>query len=103
MLDLSRPAHQKSGFVRIEEPEDAAPAVEPVVIFPGQSGGAPTGAPRLFDPPGTIPASGAVPAGGQSFAAPAAPASAATAKDPEETERALRAALASLQRMSGAA
>ena len=100
LLDLSLPVAPRQSFVRIEEPEAAEAAIEPVVIFPGQAGrqSAPTEAPaagpglRPFDPP-TLAATGQ----------PIAAATPLAPTDPEETERALRAALTTLQRMSGAA
>ncbi len=111
LLDIAHPAPPRQTFVRIDEPQDPAEEIEPVVIFPGHlaragtrfarpapalvaeadaSLSAPvpigeTGTPqfRRFDPPSAV------------VAAPAA--------DSEEIERALRSALATLQRMSGAA
>lgn len=79
-------------FVRVEEPVDEQAPVEPVVIFPGQSGHTPFNngtSVRRFDSPGAM-------AAGTASAMPAP-------VNPEETERALKAALATLQRMSGAA
>lgn len=77
-------------FVRIDEPDDAAAPIEPVVIFPGQM--ASNGALRPFDAPATAAA-----------AAPVAETQVAPAIDPEEAQIALRSALANLQRISGAA
>ena len=88
---LSMKPSLREVFVRVDEPVDDQAPVEPVVVFPGQSGQT---APiygdaglRRFDSPDTL-AAGKVPA---------------AAVHPEETERALKAALATLQRMSGAA
>lgn len=90
----------RTPLIRIEEPEEPADAIEPVVIFPGHNAGriaaatSPFGeAPvlRQFDPPGPAGLPGA------------APAPAAALNDPDEAERALRSALATLQRMNGAA
>ena len=122
LLELGKPLAGRQSFVRIEEPDTAHAAIEPVVIFPGQAARgapaspqplaipqpfaapqaaaeqgaepapAPAGTLRRFDAPGNALAGQPVTAGG---IAPQA--------DPEETERALRAALATLQRMSGAA
>ena len=112
LLDLPRPVAPRPQFIRIDEPQDSADAIEPVVIFPGQ-------APALAASPdasgstgdGSVPSAEALPI--RRFDAPlsqpatSAPASASadagSALDREETERALRAALATLQRMSGAA
>lgn len=111
LLDLSRPAHQKSGFVRIEEPEDAAPAVEPVVIFPGHGHHGPAASAIAQPAPSAPVAAVAAPSEGMppmrrfdapaSAATPAQPASVAPLppRDPAETERALRTALSTLQRM----
>ncbi len=119
LLDVELGSAPRSSFVRVEEPEDRAEAVEPVVIFPGRTaraGTAPFEAPSTANgetaPMGAAPlaaASEAVPfrrfdpppAPGQSR--PVVAAAADPALDPAETERALRAALANLQRMSGAA
>lgn len=113
LLDLSRPPHQRSNFVRIEEPEEAAPAVEPVVIFPGHAQrmqaafGAPSG-----QMPSAPAATSAAPSEGMaamrrfdapvSASTPTHPVSSAALppQDPAETERALRTALSTLQRMS---
>ncbi len=118
LLGIVQPDAARNPFVRIEEPEACAGAVEPVVIFPGQAARAEAAlaAPAPFAPPqgedaASPPLSGeSVPfrrfdapsnAGqGQMVAAAATPVPAA---DQEEAERALRAALANLQRMSGAA
>ncbi|MFM5885743.1 MAG: hypothetical protein ACKOQ3_10545, partial [Novosphingobium sp.] len=98
---------QRTGFVRIEEPEADLAAPEPVVIFPGQ---APLGKPSPFSQPS--------PAAGNDdsatlrrFDSPAAAehgqpvdlGSAAATLAPDEAAQALRTALASLQRISGAA
>lgn len=109
-----------SPFVRIEEPEEAGQAAEPVVIFPGQAS-RPAAIAAQFAPPASfaapVPPAPAVSDAGEvasfrRFDAPAQagqgqPVAAAPtpgpALDPVETERALRSALASLQRMSGAA
>lgn len=106
LLNVAQPPTPRQDFVRIEEPEDASLAIEPVVIFPGQAarmaaptapvptpfGGAEEPASfRRFDSPESAEA-------GQQIAANTVP-----AQDAAETERALRAALANLQRMSGAA
>ncbi|MEP7222521.1 MAG: hypothetical protein ABI673_07625 [Novosphingobium sp.] len=104
--DVAEPAFDAEQIEDVgDEPEvaEAAPDIEPVVIFPGHAQfaappaeAAPTfGAPlsssglRRFDAPSAAPT--------QLRPAIAAPA------DPLETERALKAALATLQRMSGAA
>ena len=110
LLDLGRASEPRQTFVRIEDPADAAPQVEPVVIFPGQAlrsveqapgvnlgfGQAAAADPaeasfRQFDSPGSADQ-------GQAITGPTV-----APGDPAETERALRAALANLQRMSGAA
>lgn len=103
LLDLNQPPPVRQNFIRIEEPEPASVAIEPVVIFPGQvarpvavesTGSDATdeaNAFRRFDAPASAEA-------GQAVAASTAP-----AHDADEAERALRAALANLQRMSGAA
>lgn len=126
LLDLVKQPEHQSQFVRIEESEQEAAAIEPVVIFPGQAARqglgaapAPFAAPAAgFAPPaasfaplaaGDSPAPSASPL--RQFDAPGAAVpgqtvaqtATAPAQDPEETERALRAALATLQRMSGAA
>lgn len=91
-------------FVRVEEPEDDSLAVEPVVIFPGQTPHSPV--------PIAVPSSGNVDGGPfRRFDAPASAGSgqpiatnaAGTAMNSDEAGQALRAALANLQRMSGAA
>ncbi|GGC29602.1 hypothetical protein GCM10011371_16400 [Novosphingobium marinum] len=93
LLNLSKPGAERQEFVRIEEPEPEAGAVEPVVVFPGQDPVAETRREaeaepaRPFDKPEP----------------PEAEKSRKQVRDPEEAERALRAALATLQRMSGAA
>ncbi len=84
-------------FVRIDEPDVEAAAVEPVVIFPGQmirqtEVDADSSGFRRFDAPATAGQGGPI-AANQS----------APEVDREESERALRMALANLQRMSGAA
>lgn len=89
LLSIEMPRQE---FVRVEEPEDPATAIEPVVIFPGQMASANIAPLRPFDAP-----TAAMPG------APVAQASAAPAVDPAEAERALRLALANLQRISGAA
>jgi hypothetical protein len=99
------PAVLRNPFVRVDEPEAAAAAIEPVVIFPGQA----VPPPKPFAVPAAIGVDEATPfrrfdspsnAGqGQPIAANES----ASALPPEETERALRSALANLQRMSGAA
>ncbi len=98
-LASARPAH-----VRIEEPELGPDAeIEPVVIFPGQTGQVVPMAPaavqapeeagfRRFDSPQSA---------GQGQ--PVAGATAAPLIAPDEAAQALRAALSNLQRMSGAA
>ena len=100
LLEMKNPFVRQQEFVRVEEPEDTAAAIEPTVTFPtpaptysvhaGPEQTA-TATPRLFDPPKN-PAKSAIPA-------PAAMPS----QDPGDAERNLRAALATLQRMSGAA
>ena len=85
-------AQPRQEFVRIEEPESPAAAIEPVVIFPGQMANATAAQVRPFD----VPADAAV-------EAPVAPPRVDPAIDPGDAERALRLALASLQRISGAA
>lgn len=103
LLDLGRTAEPRQSFVRIDDSAEAATAIEPVVIFPGQVARAHVApaAPVDFD---------AVAGSFRQFDSPASAdtgqgVAAATAKphNPAETERALRAALANLQRMSGAA
>lgn len=95
LLDMDvLPSLPRQDFIRIEEDEPVGDAIEPVVIFPGQS-------PLERAEPAPVAEVDALPEVAES----AAPTIAALpqARDPEETERALRAALASLQRMSGAA
>lgn len=98
------PSGQRGGFVRIEEPELAPGAVEPVVIFPGQgiATATPFSAPISATSALQVPLS---PFDRLEGVAPGTPLAAtlAPAIDPAEAEQALRAALASLQRMSGAA
>ncbi len=89
LLSIEMPRQE---FVRVEEPEEPASAIEPVVIFPGQMASANVAPLRPFDAPAA-----AMPG------APVAQAPAAPAVDPAEAERALRLALANLQRISGAA
>lgn len=104
LLGLNQP---RGGFVRIEEPQAAVTAPEPVVIFPGQAPlanlvpqPAAFTAPaspeaqqfRRFDGPETM-------GHGQTVAAGNAPPSV----DSQAADQALRSALANLQRMSGAA
>lgn len=126
LLDLVKQPEQYPQFVRIEEPDPASDAIEPVVIFPGQAAclgqtpvqPAPFAAPVAnFEAPSATPAaapaepvapaaSGLRPFDSPDAARPGqavAAAAPATVQDPAETERALRAALATLQRMSGAA
>ncbi|MEY4720635.1 MAG: hypothetical protein RIQ46_360 [Pseudomonadota bacterium] len=115
LLDLSRPAPLRTGFVRIEEPEEDVAAPEPVVVFPGQAqrfAAAQPSAESVATTPSAPAAAIAAPADGaeplRRFDAPASavpgaqPISAAPAspQDREEAERALRTALATLQRMS---
>jgi hypothetical protein len=116
LLDLSRPAPLRTGFVRIEEPEEEVAAPEPVVVFPGQAqrfAASQPAAETLATTPSAPVAAMAAPAEGAAalrrFDAPASavpgaaqPISAApaTMQDREEAERALRTALATLQRMS---
>lgn len=111
LLDLSRPPAARQQFVRIEEPEDTAAAIEPVVVFPGQSARSaaaaiqPAAQTSPFAAPGPRLAAGGEVAtpGVRRFDSPPAGATAAKAvsdHDAEEAERALRAALATLQRMS---
>ena len=100
--------------VRIEDDSDSEDdgAIEPVVVFPGQSirkaspaadgpsrdaGASMAGGFRLFDAP-LDRVQQAAAAAGRPFAAPGSQ----QAADPGETERALREALDKLQRMSGA-
>jgi hypothetical protein len=103
LLDISSSSPPRQLFARIEEPATDPAAIDPVVVFPGQSSHysatlpatsveSPTAMQR-FDAPGNAVA-------GQSVAAMH---SAIAPEDSAETERALRAALASLQRISGAA
>lgn len=123
LLGLSRPA-PRAEFVRVDEPEDHAGAIEPVVVFPGQALRAAVHAAMpasMATPPVppvmpsvpvaavAAPAEGADPArrfDGPATANPAAPAAAPAsyapvpAHDREEAERALRTALSTLQRMS---
>lgn len=99
--------------VRIEDDSDEGDegAIEPVVVFPGQSirkaspaadgpsrdaGSSTPGGFRLFDAP-LDRVQQAAAAGGRPFAAPGSQ----QAADPGETERALREALEKLQKMSG--
>lgn len=96
----------RQAHVRIEEPERAADAeIEPVVIFPGQTGqmvplaspaaelaGSEEGGFRRFDAPGSAGQGQPVATGMNPSLIPA-----------EEAGQALRAALSNLQRMSGAA
>lgn len=89
LLSIEMPRQE---FVRVEEPEEPALAIEPVVIFPGQMASSTVAPLRPFDGPAA-----AMPG------APVAQAPAAPAVDPGEAERALRLALANLQRISGAA
>lgn len=104
LLGLNQP---RGAFVRIEEPQAAVTAPEPVVIFPGQAplasvppqpaGFVPPASPeaqqfRRFDGPEAI-------GQGQTVAAGNAP----PAIDSQAADQALRSALANLQRMSGAA
>jgi hypothetical protein len=96
LLELAPLALINTAPVRIEEPEQDAGEVEPVVIFPGQMA-RPTSENELasfrrFDAPAQA---------GQGQ--PVEVAEMAPAVDREESERALRLALANLQRMSGAA
>lgn len=115
LLDLSRPAPLRTGFVRIEEPDEEVAAPEPVVVFPGQAqrfAAARPAVEAMATAPSAPVAAVAAPAEGagalRRFDAPAstgpggAPISAApaTMQDREEAERALRTALATLQRMS---
>lgn len=108
LLELSRPAQPRHGFIRIEEPEAEAAAIEPVVVFPGQAG-------RPFAAPGNavaidVPADLSALATRRFDAPPAGMAPGVTLaaqsqspEDRQQAEQALRAALATLQRMSGAA
>jgi hypothetical protein len=98
LLEIKSPA---KSFVRIDEPAEESPAIEPVVIFPGQEV-----RPTFAQPASSPLASASV----RPFDGPASPIAptriptpAAHAIDPQETERQLKAALATLQRMSGAA
>lgn len=85
LLGMDNPfAAPKSGFVRVDEPDDEPELTEPAVVFPGQEQHA--SHTRLFDPPGN--------GGAPAASAPPVPA---------DADAALRAALATLQRMSGAA
>ena len=97
-------APARNAFVRIDDPQDTAgAAIEPVVIFPGQTalvaphgGAAPASADgggfRRFDAPASA---------GQGQ--PVAAGNTAVTIDPAEAAQALRAALSNLQRISGAA
>ncbi len=97
LIDMTAlPTPPRQDFVRIADEPDAADAVEPVVIFPGQSP-----AERLAATPWPGQDNDSIANGNESAAIARAPQ--LQLRDPEETERALRAALASLQRMSGAA
>ncbi|MFM5907894.1 MAG: hypothetical protein ACKOPO_09975 [Novosphingobium sp.] len=97
-------------FVRIEEPVEEMPSIEPVVIFPGQDTRQAFGQAPAAAPANPAPHAGAG-VGGRLFDAPSSPINGAIrqplanapAIDPQETERKLKAALATLQRMSGAA
>jgi hypothetical protein len=89
LLSIDMPRQE---FVRVEEVEEPALAIEPVVIFPGQMASSTVAPLRPFDGPAA-----AMPG------APVAQAPTAPAVDPGEAERALRLALANLQRISGAA
>jgi hypothetical protein len=89
LLAMNNPFRAPTEFVRIEEPEPEEGAIEPAVVFPGETPGeAATAAPKPEARP---------------FDAPANTAAPRSRPDPGETERALRSALATLQRMSGAA
>lgn len=98
---------QRTGFVRIEEPEADASAPEPVVIFPGQ---APLGQAPQFTPPAPTALNDDL-ASMRRFDSPAGaeqgqPVDLGTSGAnvaPDEAAQALRTALASLQRISGAA
>jgi len=128
LLDLSlRQTHRESGgrqgFVRIEDPEidAAAGEVEPVVVFPGQTGRSPAACvtanrePVGANPPDSETRSGKdreAAAGAAPDPAPRPFDNPALRQQPDrrtphqdsaEAERALRSALATLQRMSGAA
>lgn len=99
LLEVVATAAPRNPFVRVEEPEIEASAVEPVVIFPGQApfarqpeAAAEEASFRRFDAPSAA-------GSGQ----PTAAGDANPAVAPDEAERVLRAALANLQRMSGAA
>lgn len=97
LLEIS-PA--RNPFVRIEEAEPEAAAIEPVVIFPGQAPVQPAPFAQADAPAPFRRFDGAAAAGqGQ----PVAASNTAPAVDSTEAERALRAALSNLQRMSGAA
>ena len=89
LLSIDMPRQE---FVRVEEVEDPAVAIEPVVIFPGQMANSTVAPLRPFDAPAAA-----------MSGAPVAQAPAAPAVDADEAERALRLALANLQRISGAA
>ncbi len=89
------PTAPRAGFVRIEEPEAEAAAIEPVVIFPGQMVRQTAEEPspfRRFDSPASA-----------EHGQPVAANEAVSSVDRDEADRALRMALANLQRMSGAA
>lgn len=77
LLDLSRPAIQRSGYVRIDEPEHATGEIEPAVQFPGLAPFAPPAAAaepvQSFAPP---------PAANTAFANETAPAGFAAPADP---------------------
>jgi hypothetical protein len=122
LLNVAKPAATRPEFVRIEEPELESAAIEPVVIFPGQTARQNFGQVATFDGPSPAPSAApvaevaktgpVVDAGPlRQFDAPSSAASgqavaaqtSAPVQDSAETERALRAALATLQRMSGAA
>ena len=99
-------AGQRTGFVRIEEPEADAAAPEPVVIFPGQ---APLGQAPQFTPPAPAAPSDDS-ASFRRFDSPAAAeqgqpvdqGSLGASVAPADAAQALRTALASLQRISAA-
>lgn len=99
LLTLGAPLAETPQFVRIAEPEPQGQAIEPVVIFPGQSVPGLAAAPvaetvpfRRFDSPASA-----------GHGQPVATTPGDSLIDPAEAERSLRAALANLQRISGAA
>ena len=106
LLGLTAP---RAGLARIDEPQPPDGAIEPVVIFPGQT----VQTAAVFAAPCFVPSAGDPAPGGafRRFDAPTsagqgqpiAPGMSASTVDSAQADQALRAALANLQRMSGAA